>query len=139
MFDDLERDYLAGQRLARLATVSATGQPDADAVGYEFDGERFYIGGRRFTQSRKYKNVAAGNRLVSLIVDDVASVDPWRPRGVKVYGTAEIVQRDGRFGPGDYFAITPAVSWSWGLDADVYTDGRLTWRPRKQVWPDRQD
>ncbi|HEU0115157.1 MAG TPA: PPOX class F420-dependent oxidoreductase [Thermomicrobiales bacterium] len=138
MFDDLERAYLAGQRLARLATVSPAGQPDADAVGFEFDGERFFIGGRRLTASRKYKNIAAGRRLVSLIVDDYASIDPWRPRGVKVHGTAEIVQRDGRFGPGDYIAIAPDVSWSWGLDADVYADGRLTWKPRKQVWAKRE-
>jgi pyridoxamine 5'-phosphate oxidase family protein len=137
MFDERERDYLAGQRLARLATVSTAGQPDADSVGFEFDGERFFIGGRRLTASRKYKNIAAGNRLVSLIVDDAASVDPWRPRGIKLHGTAEIVQRDGRFGPGDYIAITPAVSWSWGLDADVYVDGRLRWAPRKQVWRNR--
>ncbi|HEU5431627.1 MAG TPA: PPOX class F420-dependent oxidoreductase [Thermomicrobiales bacterium] len=137
MFDDLERDYVAGQRLARLATVAANGQPDADAVGFEFDGERFFIGGRRLPESRKFKNVAAGNDLVALIFDDYASLDPWRPRGVKVHGTAEIVQRDGRFGPGEYLAITPTVSWSWGLDADVYTDGRLTWRPRKHVWAKR--
>jgi pyridoxamine 5'-phosphate oxidase family protein len=137
MFDDLERAYVASQRLARLATVSSSGQPDADAVGFEFDGERFFIGGRRLAESRKFRNVAAGNRLVSLIFDDYASLDPWRPRGVKVHGTAEIVQRDGRFGPGEYLAITPTVSWSWGLDADVYTDGRLSWVPRKQVWTER--
>lgn len=137
MFDDLERAYVASQRLARLATVSSSGQPDADAVGFEFDGERFFIGGRRLAESRKFRNVAAGNRLVSLIFDDYASLDPWRPRGVKVHGTAEIVQRDGRFGPGEYLAITPTVSWSWGLDADVYTDGRLSWAPRKQVWTER--
>ena len=135
MFNEHERAYLAEPRLARLATVSSDGQPDADAVAFEWDGERFYIGGNRFAASRKYKNVAAGNRRVGLIIDDVASVDPWAPRGIKVHGTAEIVQRVGRFGPGEYFAITPAVSWSWGLDGEpVYVDGKLNWRPNRTVW-----
>ena len=134
MFDDLERAYLAEQRLGRLATVSASGQPDADAVRFEFDGERFFIGGQRLPKTRKFRHVASGNRLVSLIIDDYASVEPWRPRGVKIHGIAEIVQRDGFFGPGAYLAITPSVSWSWGLHADLYRDGRLNWSVRKQVW-----
>jgi pyridoxamine 5'-phosphate oxidase family protein len=43
------------------------------------------------------------------------SIDPWRPRGIKVYGTAEVVEHKGMFGPGKYLRITPTVSWSWGI------------------------
>ena len=131
MFDEHERAYLQSQPLARLATVSASGQTDADAVGFEFDGERFYIGGRDLPHSRKYKNVAAGNQRVSLIVDDLASVDPWRRRGIKLHGTAEIVTRAGRFGAQEHFAITPHVSWSWGLVGDDY------YAMHKVVWTQR--
>ncbi|MGI8690225.1 MAG: PPOX class F420-dependent oxidoreductase [Thermomicrobiales bacterium] len=131
MFDEHEVAFLASQRLARLATVAANGQPDCDAVGFEFDGERFYIGGMALPRSRKYKNIAGGNRLVSLIVDDLASVDPWRPRGIKLHGMAEIVTRDGRFGAQEYFAITPSVSWSWGLVGDDF------YAMKKTIWASR--
>ena len=50
-------------------------------------------------------------------MDDLVSVEPWRVRGIKVFGTAEIVQHDGTlFGPGEYLRITPKVSWSWGIE-----------------------
>src|SRR5919201_1081716 len=114
MFTPQERAYLQTQRLARLATVAADGKPTVDAVGFTFDDGRFYIGGRNLQGTRKYRNVAAGNRRVALIIDDLASVQPWAPRGIKVHGNAEIVERDGVFGPGQYLAITPVVSWSWG-------------------------
>jgi pyridoxamine 5'-phosphate oxidase family protein len=132
MFTPEETSYLAAQPLARLATVASNGQPTADAVGFRFDGERFWVGGLDLRGSRKGRNVAAGNRLVALIVDDLAAVEPWTPRGIKIHGTAELVRADGMFGPGDYFAITPAVSWSWGiLDAALGEGG---FAPHKIVW-----
>lgn len=92
MFSNAERAFLESQRLLRLATRSRGGQPDADAVGFSFDGQRFYVGGLDLPATRKYRNVTAGNHLVSLIIDDLASIDPWRPRGIKVHDIAEIVQ-----------------------------------------------
>jgi pyridoxamine 5'-phosphate oxidase family protein len=76
--------------------------------------------------------VDAGNRRVALIIDDLASVQPWTPRGIKVHGSAEIVERDGVFGPGRYFAITPQVSWSWGIVGSAFEEGRF--KPHKIVW-----
>src|SRR2546425_3095047 len=35
--------------------------------------------------------------------------------GIKVNGTAEIVEHNGMFGPGKYLQIAPTVSWSWGI------------------------
>ena len=116
MFTQQEIEYLNGQRLARLATVNADGQPDVVAVGFDFDGKAFYIGGRNQTRSRKYKNVKAGQGKVALVIDDLASVNPWRPRGVRIYGTAEIVPHDGYAGKGEYLRIVPEVSWGWGFD-----------------------
>ena len=101
MFTEKERAYLGSQRLARLATVSPSGQPDADVVGFELDGEEILIGSyQNLAGSRKYKNVAAGGSSVSLIVDSLASVDPMDPVAVKIHGTASIEQRNGRFEPG---------------------------------------
>ena len=136
MFSEAEITYLKSQLLARLATVSSDGQPTVDAVGFEFDGARFYIGGMALPASRKYKNVAAGNRKVSLIIDDLESVQPWKPRQIKVHGVAEIMERDGRFGYKEYLAITPTVTWSFGVgDEANYQAGRFA--PKKIVWTDK--
>lgn len=133
MFSEAELNYLKSQRLARLATVSPKGQPTADAVGFEFDGARFYIGGLNLPGTRKYKNVIAGNTKVSLIIDDLESVQPWKPRQIKVHGLAEVVERDGQFGHKEYLAITPTVSWSFGIEEPLnYQTGKFA--PKKIIW-----
>jgi len=95
VFSEKELEYLKAHPLARLGTVTSAGQPDVDAVGYEFDGTRFYVGGTRLEDTRKYKNVAAGNAKVSLIIDDLL-MEPFVPRGIKLHGHAQIVEREGR-------------------------------------------
>jgi len=132
MFTENELAFMRSQRLLRLATLEPNGQPDVDAVGFEFDGQRFIIGGRNLPASRKYKNVAAGHHLVSLILDDLVTVSPWQPRGVKIHGVAQTAQMTGRFGPGDYLVVTPQVSWSWGIEGDQFQSGRTG--PHKTVW-----
>ena len=135
MFSEAERNYLKSQRLARLATVSSKGQPTADAVGFEFDGSRFYIGGLNLPGTRKYKNVAAGNPKVSLIIDDLESVQPWQPRQIKIHGLAEIVVRDGHLGHKEYLAITPTISWSFGVEEPLdYKGGKFA--PKEIIWTD---
>ena len=115
-FSDEELAYLRSQRLARLATVAPDGQPDVVPVGFEFDGTHIYVGGMDPVKTRKYRNVEAGNTKVALVIDDLVSVDPWSPRYLRVYGTAELVDRPGRFGHAPYMRITPTISWSWNLD-----------------------
>jgi pyridoxamine 5'-phosphate oxidase family protein len=133
MFSEQERAFLQSQLLARIATVATDGQPTVDAVGFEFDGKLFYVGGHRFQASRKYKNVVAGNTKVSLIIDDLKSVQPWQPRGIKIHGIAEIVERNGHLGSGSYLAITPTVSWSWGVEAPTLQEGKPA-SMKKIVW-----
>ena len=115
-FTEEEINYLRSQRLARIATVAPDGQPDASPVGYEFDGVSFYVGGMDPVKTRKFRNVQAGNAKVALVIDDLVSVDPWTPRFMRIYGTAELVERPGQFGPAMYMRITPVISWSWNLD-----------------------
>ena len=116
MFTEKERAYLKSQRLARIATVAPDGQPDVVPVGFEFDGATFYVGGHNVTKTRKYKNVQAGQVRVALVVDDLVSIDPWRPRGIRVYGNAELVKRDGRLGRTTYLQLSPLVTWSWNVE-----------------------
>ncbi len=129
MFSEQELAFLQTQRLARLATVDADGQPTVDAVGFSLDGDRILIGTHSPRLTRKYKNVLDGNTKVALIIDDLASVQPWRPRGIKVHGVAEVAERNGHFGPGSYIVITPTVSWSWGIEPQEGAPG-----PKKTVW-----
>jgi pyridoxamine 5'-phosphate oxidase family protein len=125
MFTEKEIAYLKSQPLARLATVAPDGQPDVAPVGFEFEGQHIFIGGQNPDNTRKYRNLRAGNRKVALVVDDLESIQPWKPRGVRIYGLAELVEREGRFGPGVYIQITPAVSWSWGVEEPTFQGGKF--------------
>jgi pyridoxamine 5'-phosphate oxidase family protein len=129
MFSVQERAFLQAQRIARIATVAPDGQPSVDAVGFSFDGTLFYVGGFSIQTTHKYKNVVAGNTKVSLIIDDLKSIQPWEPRGIRIYGIAEAVKREGHIGPGIYLVITPKLTWSWGIEAQEGKAG-----PKKIVW-----
>jgi pyridoxamine 5'-phosphate oxidase family protein len=86
----------------------------------EFDGTFFWVGGPpEVTSTRKFRNVAAGNPRVSLVIDDMESVDPFIARGIRIYGHAEQpFERVGMVGPGVSIRITPALSWSWNLEGE---------------------
>ncbi|HYB02982.1 MAG TPA: PPOX class F420-dependent oxidoreductase [Nitrososphaerales archaeon] len=119
MLSEAEANYLKAQRLARVATTSLKGVPEVSPVGFEFDGKYFWVGShdkKFFPRTRRYKNITSGNPRVSLVVDDLESVDPWKPRGIKVRGTAEVMEHNGIFGKGRYIRITPKVSVSWGIE-----------------------
>jgi pyridoxamine 5'-phosphate oxidase family protein len=121
-FTDEEVAYLRSQPLGRLATVSEDGQPDVVPVGFDFDGTYLYVSGHGETlKTRKFRNVLAGNGKIALVVDDLASTRPWAPRFLRIYGTAEVVERDGYVGRGTYLRITPTISWSWNLVGRPYT------------------
>lgn len=130
-FSDEEADYIRSQRLARVATAAADGQPDVVPTGYEFDGTHFYIGGLDPASTRRHRNLKAGNDKVALVIDDLASTDPWSPRYLRVYGTAEIVEHETQFGRQPVMKITPAISWSFNLGGDALSGGRPV--PRRTV------
>jgi len=119
LFSSAETEYLKSQKLARIATASLRGIPEVSPVGFEFDGRYFWVGSHNqdiFPTTRRYKNISQGNRRVSIVVDDLKSEDPWRPRGIKVSGTANVMRHKGIFGDGKYFRISPKVSVSWGIE-----------------------
>jgi pyridoxamine 5'-phosphate oxidase family protein len=120
MFTEKEKAYIGSQPLARLATVSKSGQPDVAPVGFRFDGENFLVTGFDITRTYKYKNVKAGNDLVSIVIDDLASTSPWAARGIKIHGKAEITERDGHA----FLIIHPLRSWSWGIEETAFKDGK---------------
>jgi pyridoxamine 5'-phosphate oxidase family protein len=117
-FDDEEIAYINSQPLARIATVASDGQPDIAPVGFEFDGTHFYIGGFNPTNTRRSKNVRSGNAHVAVVIDDLKPGERWTPRFIRIYGTAELIDRDGD----QILKVTPVTSWSgnlsgqWSLD-----------------------
>lgn len=124
MFSPKEIAYIKSQRLARIATVSKDGQPDVAPVGYDFDGEYFYVGGHFLFKTKKYKNIQT-NPKVALVIDDLESVDPWKPRGIRIYGTADVVTRQGYLGAATYIRIRPDAKWSWSVEAPAFKEGKF--------------
>ena len=114
--------YIQSQGLVRVATAGADGQPDVVPVGIEFDGTHFYIGGFDTTNTRRTRNVQSGNDKVAFVIDDIASTDPYAPRFLRVYGTAELVDRDSQ----PILKITPVTSWSFNLEGRSLDEARST-------------
>ena len=84
IFTPAEVSYLRGHRLGRMATVDAAGKPHAVPVGYRYDqSDTITIGGHRPDRSKKWRDLH-DNPHVAFVVDDLVSVDPWRPRGVEI-------------------------------------------------------
>lgn len=122
-FSDEEVAYLRSQPLARIATVSPDGQPDAVPVAFDFDGAAFWIGGWAPENTRRHRNVRAGNAKVALVIDDLAPGEAWAPRFLRVYGTAELLEVQGRSGPTPVMKVTPTLSWSFNLGAGAPVSG----------------
>ena len=86
-FTPAEIEYLSGQRLARIATASADGQPDVAVVGFGVDGDDIVSGGLDITKTVRYRHLST-NARATIVIDDLASSDPFTPRGIKVRGHA---------------------------------------------------
>jgi pyridoxamine 5'-phosphate oxidase family protein len=127
MFSEKEIAYLRSQRLARIATVSGGLQPDVAPVGFDFDGKYFYIGGLDLARTLKYRNIQ-GNSKVALVIDDLESVSPWLPRGIKVHGSADLTTRQGYVGAGTYIRVRPELKWSWGIEEPAMVGDRAVMR-----------
>ncbi len=116
----LEIDYLASQRLGRLATVQPDGTLQNSPVGFRYNAAAgtIDVGGYNMAASRKFRNVA-GNGQVAFVVDDIASIDPWRVRCLEIRGTAEAIDpaKDSTSGVGaPIIRIHPRRVISFGLD-----------------------
>jgi pyridoxamine 5'-phosphate oxidase family protein len=109
-FSEDEVAFLTQSRLARVATASKEGQPHVVPVVYEFDGTAFYFTGWNLERSLKFKNLLE-NKKVAMVIDDLVTVSPWRPRGVEVRGVAELGNEGGRA----YVKVMPEVKRCWGF------------------------
>ena len=115
-FSETELAYLQGERrLARIATVGRDGTPHVVPVGmwsYNPEHDTIDVTGRDFDRTKKFRDVAATGRA-AIVIDDVASVDPWRPRAVEVRGSAEAIRE-----PQPLIRIHPERIVSWGIEPE---------------------
>lgn len=114
LFTEKEIAYLKSQKLARIGTSSKSGRPDVAPVSFDTDGEYIYVSGLDVMNTMKYKNVLENPRA-SFVVDDLKTVKPWSPRGIKIHGKADIVKHTGYMGPGTYIRIKPVHTRSWNI------------------------
>jgi pyridoxamine 5'-phosphate oxidase family protein len=127
VFTDQELDYLAGQRLGRIATVGADGQPHVVPTSFRYNPEHdaIDVGGMRMSQTKKLRDVQRTGRA-SIVIDDV--LPPWQPRMIEIRGTAAVIPSGGkaiseRF-EDTIVRIQPTRVISFGIDPGETTRAR---------------
>ncbi len=110
-FTEQELAYLDAQPLMRFASASPKGRPDVATVVFSVDGDDIVTTGFDITKTIRYRNIT-NNPRATVVIDDLASTDPWAPRGIKVRGSVTI-EADAA---GERFRISPEVIWSWGIN-----------------------
>ena len=114
-FTERELAYLSGQPLMRFASASLAGRPDVATVAFSVDGDDIVTAGFDITKTVRYRNIGANPRA-AVVIDDLAALDPWTPRGIKVRGRVSIEGDGEDGGGGQRFRISPEVIWSWGVN-----------------------
>src|SRR2546429_3390478 len=119
VFTGKELEYLAEQRLGRIATVGPDGQPHVVPTSFRYNAEHdaIDVGGLRMSQTKKARDVERTGRA-SIVIDDV--LPPWQPRMIEVRGTAEVLPAGGK-AFGDNFEdtivrIRPVRIIAFGID-----------------------
>ena len=110
-FTPAEIEYLRTQPLMRFATASLSGRPDVAPVVFELDGDDIVTAGFDLAKTVRDKNVKANPRA-TVVIDDLASFNPWSPRGIKIIGSCVVESHGG----GERFRITPEVIISWAIN-----------------------
>jgi pyridoxamine 5'-phosphate oxidase family protein len=112
VFTEAELRYLTGGRqLGRIATVGADGMPHVVPVAWIYNAARdtIDIGGYELERTKKFRDVARTGRA-AIVIDDLESTDPWRPRAIEIRGRAEAIAL-----PTPLIRVHPQRVVSWGL------------------------
>jgi pyridoxamine 5'-phosphate oxidase family protein len=128
VFTEKEIEYLAEQRLGRIATVGADGQPHVVPTSFRYNPEHdaIDVGGLRMSQTKKVRDARRTGRA-TIVVDDV--LPPWQPRMIEIRGTAEVVPSGGKALRDNFedtvVRITPTRIVAFGIDsAEQVTNAR---------------
>lgn len=111
-----EIEYLESTVLGRLATVGRDGTPHVAPLGFSYNAEldTIDVGGFNMERSKKFRDVRRSGRA-AIVVDDLASTEPWRPRGIEVRGSAEALED-----PRPLIRIHPERIVAWDLDTGAF-------------------
>jgi pyridoxamine 5'-phosphate oxidase family protein len=114
-------EYLASQRLGRIATSGRDGKPHVVPTSFRYNPDlgTIDIGGHHVATTKKYRDVQA-NPAAAIVVDDLVTVDPWTPRMLEIRGRAEAVPSGGgHLGPGfgdAFIRLYPENVNSFGIE-----------------------
>jgi pyridoxamine 5'-phosphate oxidase family protein len=118
-FTDPELAYLATQPIGRLATVRSDGSPQVSPVGFRYNVElgTIDIGGYNMSASQKFRNVIHTGKA-AFVVDDIASIQPWRVRCIEIRGAADAISDQNPTAGSDasIIRIRPGRIISFGID-----------------------
>jgi pyridoxamine 5'-phosphate oxidase family protein len=114
-------NYLASQRLGRIATTGPDGKPHVVPTSFHYNDDlgTLDMGGHHVVTTKKYRDVSA-NPWASIVVDDLASTEPWKPRMLEIRGRAEAIPTGGdALGPGfgdAFIRLYPEKVNSFGIE-----------------------
>jgi pyridoxamine 5'-phosphate oxidase family protein len=102
-----------GRRLGRIATVGQDGTPHVVPTGWVYNDQigTIDVTGHSVERTKKFRDVRRSG-LAAIVIDDLVSTNPWRPRAVEIRGHAEAIQD-----PTPLIRIYPDRVVSWGLEA----------------------
>ncbi len=113
VFTSQELSYLHGaRRLGRIATVGEDGTPHVVPVGWTHNSEcdTIDVSGNDLATTKKFRDVERSGRA-AIVIDDLASTNPFRPRAIEVRGRAEAITH-----PQAVIRVHPERIISWGLE-----------------------
>ena len=113
VFSAPELAYLhEGRKLGRIATIGADGTPHVVPSGWQHNPEldTIDVTGRDVSATKRFRDVQRNGRA-AIVIDDLASINPFRPRAIEVRGRAEAIDK-----PNSLIRIYPDRVVSWGLE-----------------------
>lgn len=89
-------NYLESQLIGRIATAGADGRARVvpTTFNYNYELGAIDLGGHHVLTTKRFTDVEE-TAWAALVVDDLVSIDPWRPRMLEIRGHAEALPTGG--------------------------------------------
>jgi hypothetical protein len=116
-------DFLGEQRMCRLGSVDAEGNPHVSPLWFAWDGSALWL--HSVVKSQRWTNLMRDPR-VSVAVD--AGIDYFELRGVELIGRVEVVGEVPRLDTPDPELATPEQVWADKYSGGTFiSDGKHAW------------
>ena len=80
--------------------------------GYDVERDTIELHGFELERTKKFRDVHRSRRA-AVVIDDLRSIEPWRPRGIEVRGAAEAVRE-----PRAAIRVHAERIVSWGIESE---------------------